>query len=230
VHRLLADPAVDRLDERFSPATEHLAIAARSLAAADELAERVVQLLRWSERPLSMTVHHLPDLISAAVTRSHTTFGGEAAQMRVVGDLPDVVADDEQIEWALAELVTNARKFHHQPGQLGGAPVPMEIGLATADERRAAAYPDDPRFAVVALRDRGIGVAPTLADDAFAPARKLQPRGDYPGVGMGLALCALVFERHAGWCRILTARPGATAVWRVPLAPAASPGGGDRPL
>lgn len=233
VARTLVEPSIARLDERLSRASEHLEIASRSLATADELTEKVVRYLRWPERVLAVEPRPLAELVADATARSRDSFDGDPAEVHLDDSLPAVLVDSEPIEWALAELITNARKFHRLPGAdaESGATTTVVIEPAGATEL-ATRGTDDPlsdgRFVVVAVRDDGIGIDPALVRDAMLPGRKLQPRGDYPGVGMGLALCELVFARHAGWCRIVApppldgrpaARRGTTVVFRLPVSP-----------
>jgi light-regulated signal transduction histidine kinase (bacteriophytochrome) len=199
VQRTLATPSIGGLDERLTRAGGHLDIAARSLSNADDLAGGVVRLLRWAERPFTVEPLDLADVITAATTRSHAEHEGEPAEVRIDGGLPAVLADEEHLTWALAELVTNARKFHRLPGESPRPGRPIVVGVSPAAG-------DDERFAAIVVRDDGIGVAAALEEDAFLPGRKLQPRGDYPGVGIGLALCRQIFERHAGSCRITGGR------------------------
>jgi signal transduction histidine kinase len=243
VQRLLSDPAIDRLDERFGRSADHLAIADRSLANADELAERVVQLMRWIDVPMTIAPRPLADVLAGAALRSQECFGAEPLELDAAGDLPTVAAT-EQLEWAFGELLTNARKFRRHPGDRS-APSPARVGvhLASSEERTAVgvdADHDDDRFALIAVHDDGIGIPAGLTADAFAPGRKLQPRGDYPGIGMGLALCATVFERHAGWCRVAIVDRhderrgppirGTTMIVRLPRADAGTTGARQRSL
>ncbi len=46
------------------------------------------------------------------------------------------------------------------------------------------------------MRDYGIGVERELADSIFTLFKRLRP--DYPGTGVGLAICRRVVERHGG--------------------------------
>jgi signal transduction histidine kinase len=138
----------------------------------------------------------------------------------------------------------NARKFRRLPGDRSARPpARVDVHVASSDERAAVGVDpshDDDRFALIAVHDDGIGIPAALAADAFAPGRKLQPRGDYPGIGMGLALCSMVFERHAGWCRVATTDrlderrgppiDGTTMVVRLPRADAEASSARDRPL
>ena len=51
---------------------------------------------------------------------------------------------------------------------------------------------------IVSCQDEGIGIEPQYADRVFAIFQRLHLRGDYPGTGIGLALCRRIVEFHGG--------------------------------
>lgn len=118
--------------------------------------------------------------------------GGSVTQ----GPLPQVLADETQLGQLLQNLVGNAVKFR------GTAPVRVRVEA----ERQADVW----RFTVA---DNGIGIEPQYFERIFIIFQRLHNKEDYPGTGIGLAICKKIVERHGG--RIgLESQPGqGTTFW-----------------
>ena len=100
-----------------------------------------------------------------------------------VGELPVIETDATQLRIVLQNLVANALKF-----SAPGAPAAVRV-----DAWESGA--DEWTFRV---RDQGIGVAPEYAEQVFAPFQRLHTRDQYPGTGIGLAICRRIVERLGG--------------------------------
>jgi PAS domain S-box-containing protein len=95
--------------------------------------------------------------------------------------LPKVTADGSQLAQLLQNLIGNAIKFRdHRPPQ-----------VHVSAERRNGSW----QFAV---RDNGIGLEPQYAERIFLIFQRLHTRAEYPGTGIGLAICKKIVERHDG--------------------------------
>ena len=95
--------------------------------------------------------------------------------------LPTVTADPSQMVQLLQNLVGNAIKFH-------GPRVP-EIHIGARREKNAWVF---------SVRDNGIGIEPKYHDRIFLIFQRLHSRIEYPGTGIGLAVCKKIVERHSG--------------------------------
>ncbi|MBI5394543.1 MAG: hypothetical protein HZA91_04525 [Verrucomicrobia bacterium] len=100
--------------------------------------------------------------------------------------LPTVMADASQLARLFQNLVGNAVKFH-RPGD------PPQISIRAEPE--GARW----RFAV---RDNGIGFEAKDGERIFQVFQRLHGREQYPGTGIGLAICKKIIERHGGQIRV----------------------------
>ncbi len=97
------------------------------------------------------------------------------------GALPVVTADGGQLGQLFQNLIGNAVKFH------GEEPPRVHV---SAELRN-----NEWQFSVL---DNGIGVDPQYAERIFVIFQRLHNREEYPGTGIGLALCKKIVERHGG--------------------------------
>jgi light-regulated signal transduction histidine kinase (bacteriophytochrome) len=120
--------------------------------------------------------------------------------------LPTVFGDAALLGQVVQNLLGNALKFR--------GPAPPRIHLS--------AQRDGPhwRFAV---RDNGIGIDPAQAERLFRVFRRLHTRQEYPGTGIGLAICKKIVERHGGRIWVESeAGEGATFFFALPATPGPS--------
>ncbi|HEY0095204.1 MAG TPA: ATP-binding protein, partial [Archangium sp.] len=124
------------------------------------------------------------------------TLVDESGASLIQGKLPQVMADETQLTQLFQNLVGNALKFR-------GKTPPRVLVEA---ERQGPEW----RFTV---EDNGIGIEPQYYERIFVIFQRLHGKEEYPGTGIGLAICKKIVERHGG--RIgLDSHPGqGTTFW-----------------
>jgi signal transduction histidine kinase len=119
--------------------------------------------------------------LSTALRQLEISIGEANATIVREQPLPEVLADPTQLIQLFQNLIGNAIKFR------GKAAPQVTIGVESKGEDW-----------VFCVRDNGIGIAPEHAERIFAPFERLHGRHEYPGTGIGLAICKKIVERHGG--------------------------------
>jgi signal transduction histidine kinase len=109
-----------------------------------------------------------------------------------VGALPIVMCDTVQMRQVFQNLIGNALKYRH-PDR---APV-IRITATTRAIIGDAAPPLLP-ILDISVADNGLGFDNRHRERIFEPFYRLHSADDYPGSGIGLAICRKVIERHGG--------------------------------
>jgi light-regulated signal transduction histidine kinase (bacteriophytochrome) len=118
--------------------------------------------------------------------------------------LPIVTGDPTQVRQVFQNLIANGIKFH-RPDE-----TPL-VHVSAIQEDRAWTFK---------IVDNGIGIEPQYQERIFALFQRLHSRADYPGTGIGLAICKKIVERHGGQIRV-DSEPGrgTTFVVTLPMTP-----------
>jgi signal transduction histidine kinase len=134
----------------------------------------------------------------------------ESSAQIVVGELPVVRADRANLCRVFQNLVGNAVKFTREDTP--------HVNIEA--ERDNGHW----RFTV---RDNGIGMKPDHARRIFEPFQRLHGEEDYPGTGIGLAVCERIVDQLGGriW---VSSSPGEGSVFSFTL-PAALPAEAEPP-
>ncbi len=113
--------------------------------------------------------------------------------------LPEVIGDEPQLVQLLQNLAGNALKFR------GGEPPRVHVSFLEKENEFE-----------IAVQDNGIGIEPQYFERIFMVFQRLHDKGQYPGTGIGLAICKKVIDRHGGriW---VESTPGKGSCFRFTL-------------
>ncbi len=120
--------------------------------------------------------------------------------------LPTVRADPAQLGQVFQNLIANAIKFRREEEpprvHISAEPVPIEeTGRGERNDRQTAlseGVSQNGKGWCFSIADNGIGIDPKHTDHIFEIFQRLHTQEEYPGIGIGLALCKRIVERHGG--------------------------------
>src|SRR6266852_670985 len=132
----------------------------------------------WLERPdpidSNRVCEEVLQVLNAAIQESGASVTHD--------QLPTVMAEEVPMRLLFQNLIGNGIKYRRQ-----GEPAHIHIGA----RRNAGLW----RFSVA---DNGIGIEAQYLETIFAPFKRLHGLDEYPGSGIGLAICKKIVERSGG--------------------------------
>jgi signal transduction histidine kinase len=157
-------------------------------------------LSRVTTKAEAMKKTDLRRSVKEALSNLEISIGEKNADVEI-GDLPPIKADVVQMTQLFQNLIGNALKFHHD-GETPHVKIhAREVGNTFE----------------IYVEDNGIGFDEKYLNKIFQPFQRLQGRSSkYEGVGMGLAICRKIVERHGG---TITAKskPGKGSIFIITL-------------
>jgi len=120
-----------------------------------------------------------------------------------IGTLPMISGDPYQWRQLFQNLISNAVKYHR----------------SEVKPRIKILWEQNDGNCRILVEDNGIGFDEKYLDNIFQPFQRLHGKHEYPGTGIGLAICKKIVERHGG---TITAKStpgkGSTFVITLPVA------------
>ena len=109
--------------------------------------------------------------------------------------LPTVMGDEGQLVQLFQNLIGNAIKFRREE-----AP---QVHISAQRRNNIITF---------TVKDNGIGIDSQHSQSIFEIFRRLHTREEYPGTGMGLAICKKIVERHGGHISVQS-QPGQGSIF-----------------
>lgn len=175
---LLAEQYEGQLDGRGQDILKRIDSSGQRL---DRLIRDLSEYTRAHRETLRREPVSLAEAVESVLERLRPQIEASGAQIQVAADLPEVIGDSNWITQAIYNLISNGIKFTE-----AGAPAQLEIA------RYAGAGSTG-----LAIRDRGLGVAPEAREsifDLFRRGATAMP----DGTGTGLAIVKATAVRHGG--------------------------------
>jgi len=197
--QLLAQRYKGKLD---ADADEFIAFAVDGARRMQHLIEDLLAYSRVGTRAKDPCLCQMSDVVRGVLRQLRMAIEESGAKIEV-SELPEVWCDDTQMASLFQNLIGNAIKFRRPDG----APV-----IQVSAERGGGEW-------IFGVRDNGIGIEARHFERVFQVFQRLQGRENYPGNGIGLAICKKIVERQGGkiWLQSQQGQ-GTTFLFSLPYA------------
>jgi PAS domain S-box-containing protein len=213
------------LDRGFPAGDPRRRDTAEVLASARRSAELTRKLLAFAQREVTRPVRlDVNDLIAAATGRLRPQLGPAVElRLQLSSGLPQVDADQAQLEQALIDLALNGRDAMPAGGRLTIVTSERQLDDATVGERYHETGMPAGHYVMISVEDSGEGMSPEVLEHVFEPFFTTRAFGE--GVGLGLAAVYGSVRQNNGYI-CARSEPGKGARFEI-LLPAA-PLAGER--
>ncbi len=175
--RLLARRYEGKLDE---DADEFIAYAVDGASRMQTLINDLLQYSRVGTRGKQLVPTDMRAVFEAARDNLRVAIEESGAQL-TSDELPAVLGDETQLVQLLQNLMANAIKFRSERS------AEVHVGVRWAEGEW-----------LFWVSDNGIGIEEQYRERIFRIFQRLHGKGEYPGTGIGLAVCKKIVERHGG--------------------------------
>jgi PAS domain S-box-containing protein len=198
--QLLADRYEDRLDQ---DARDFIGYAVDGANRMQRLIQDLLAYSRVTTRGGEMIEVDMHEVLAEALRNLHAAVV-ESGALVSTDELPSVLGDRPQLVQLMQNLLSNALKFRI-------AERPPRIHVEAFECQNAEG------FWTFSVSDNGIGIEERFFSKIFVIFQRLHGRQEYPGTGIGLALCKCIIERHGGeiWVQS-TPGKGSTFLFTLP--------------
>ena len=174
--QLLQEYYADHLDARATKCITGIRDGAKRMHALIEgvLAYAQVGAQAPPSEPIDCTV-----VVERALANLHAAIE-ERGALVTHGELPTVAADATQLSQVFQNLIGNAIKYCRETPR-----------VAISAQREGAEW-------LFSVRDNGVGMDAADAERIFDIFQRAHAAAEYPGTGIGLAICKKTIERHGG--------------------------------
>ena len=175
--QLLQEDYHGRLDEQADTYIERIVVEVNRLKT---LISDLLTYSRVESRARPFELIDLGRVFDDVVTMLEPSIADARGEV-TCGALPTVAGDASQLAHLLQNLIENSLKYHgHEPPRV-----------------HVSAESDGDAW-IIAVRDNGIGIDGKHHERVFEIFRRLHTQEQYPGTGIGLAVCRRIVTRHGG--------------------------------
>jgi PAS domain S-box-containing protein len=187
----------ERLDEKADKYINYI------VSAVERMKTQINDLLEYSKVNRQQNTFRETDfrlVVEEAIANLQSEIELNQAEITYSDDLPILIVDRSQFAILFQNLISNSLKYRRA--------ITPKINIDVTNQNHAWQF---------SVRDNGIGIAEKHQTRIFQIFQRLHSQDEYPGTGIGLAICQKIVQRHGGniWVESIPDR-GTTFYFTIP--------------
>jgi two-component system CheB/CheR fusion protein len=199
-----------KLDDKEA-AQNYISKVISSAARMTDLIKAVLNYSRLSNEKGEFETVDLNEVIENIKNDLELTINEKQAVIET-GKLPVIQGNPLQLNQLFLNLISNSIKFSKQKPEIS-----ISSLIVNGSQTKAIdGFTGNGKYAELIFKDNGIGFEQQYAEKIFTVFQRLHGKQEYPGTGIGLALCKKIITNHNGNISV-TSTPGEGTTFKIYL-------------
>ncbi len=170
----------------------------RVLASAANMRALIDSLLDFSRVNVSSHAFEQVDIgtvVKDVISGLNQSITEAKAVITVSDTMPTIAAVAPEMKQLLGNILSNAIKFRKPDATVS---VDVRVRELSKQDKYSLGLSPEVRHIRIEIQDNGIGFEPQFSEKIFEIFQRLNGKAEYPGSGIGLAICKKIVEKHSG--------------------------------
>lgn len=159
------------------------------------LIDNLLDFSRANRRSHTFDQVDIKSILDAVISELELKIEETRARITFSGTFPVIEAVTSEMSQLFSNVLSNAIKFRKAEDT---AEIEVRAVRLHKTERHLLGLPASQTFYKIEVQDNGIGFEPEYSEKIFQIFQRLNGKSEYPGSGIGLAICKKIVEKHNG--------------------------------
>lgn len=159
------------------------------------LIDNLLDFSRANRRSHTFDQVNIKSILDGVISELELKIEETEARINLTGTFPALEAVTSEMTQLFSNILSNAIKFRKNDVVAEVNVVASKVNRA---EKNVLGLPLNNNFYKIEVQDNGIGFEPEYSERIFQIFQRLNGKSEYPGSGIGLAICKKIVEKHNG--------------------------------
>jgi PAS domain S-box-containing protein len=159
------------------------------------LIDNLLEFSRANRRTHTYDQVNLRTLLEEVISELELKIEETKSNITLSGTFPTLEAVSSEMKQLFGNILSNAIKFR-KPSAI--ADIRVQSTKLSKAEKLTFNFPQNVVFWRIDIKDNGIGFEEEYSEKIFQIFQRLNGKAEYPGSGIGLAICKKIAEKHNG--------------------------------